>query len=271
MAALPGTPKTWVDGPPKVTAADMNAELHDSLAYLKGLSGQIEYDDDLEVEGLGVGTITPGARFHVYEDATTYAAIIENTRSTGMPHGLQVNSNKSGSHRVLVVGTGSIEEGIVEKFGIDADGILYSGSRELFYTPLSANFPSNYDIPDSPDIISGISLSIPRAGWWLVTLSLTITALVSPGIALAGIQAPGIPANNTPDGISGVDVWFTQFRCNAATIANSPFNVSVSRPAKITDAGTLSLWAYIFGGGDNAARIEQSGSTVSAWFLGEIV
>ena len=77
--AFPASPKTWVTAA-KVTAAQLNAELRDAVRALKGLDGDVQLDDDLDLQGnylKNIGTNEQGDI--LYYDGTKWVPLAHGT------------------------------------------------------------------------------------------------------------------------------------------------------------------------------------------------
>lgn len=85
---FPATPKTWVTAA-LVTAAQLNAELRDAVRYLKGMDGDVELDDDLDLLNhylKNIGAVSEQGDI-IYHDGVGFRSLVHGTAGQSLISG----------------------------------------------------------------------------------------------------------------------------------------------------------------------------------------
>lgn len=162
-------PRTWTISE-VVTAVKMN-EIRDQLRYLKGMDEPIVLEDALRAPNVAVNVSSPTARFHVQEDADSYAGIVENVRSTGVPNGLLVAVDNAGSSvELLTVAKGVSSGSLDKKFVVYGDGNAQSQGHDIFHTPsiVTGFGGSSISVTTTPTVLTNCFVTVEELGYYWV-------------------------------------------------------------------------------------------------------
>lgn len=275
MAQLPGTPRTWTDGE-VVTEAMFDQEISGSMRYLKGLLGPVTYSDAVKNTRQGVGLATAGllapqARLDVRESADAYAAIVENAKASGTPHGLQVASNLSGSHRILSAGIRNGDGSYTEKFAIAGDGTLVYKGRPAWRSPIQQQPSGAMLVPFTATAVPGWSFSIDAAGWWMICLHMYIQKLLNnDNLCLVTVTGPGMPAKSIGLANIGADGsgWYPTSRANAGAASSAHHTNRLARYFSGPGTVTVSVKEQVDSSG-LTYQLHQTHSMMTAWYMGD--